>query len=82
MDKSLNDYLKQITQTVENDKNLDLKTRESVLELIAMVSVDPSPDNVEALAIVVEKLGVATQYISAKRTFDSLDATAKSTQAV
>jgi len=70
---NLNDTLKNISNIVENDQNLTDELREDILSLIAEVNVDPTPANLRVLGTVLEKLKDTTKYLSALKTFNTLN---------
>lgn len=69
------DLLNQLIAQVQDDPNLTQEMKDSTIELIDLVTKDPTPDNLRALAIVIEKLGLATQYLSALETVETIKAT-------
>lgn len=62
---NLNDTFQQIIDTVNNDPNLDDEMRSEILDLAALAKADPTPGNMDALAIVFEKLSDANKYMGA-----------------
>lgn len=68
------DLLNQLIAQVQDDPNLIQEMKDSTIELIDLVAKDPTPDNLRALAIVIEKLGLATQYLSALETVETIKA--------
>lgn len=71
---NLEETLNEIATMVEHDVNLDEETRENILEVIAQVAADPSPKNIEVLALLIEKLGDVTRYVGALQTIKGLEA--------
>lgn len=71
------DLLNQLVDQVQSDPNLTDEVKDGTTELIAVVTKDPTPDNLRALAIVIEKLGDATRYLSALETIETIKATVK-----
>ncbi len=69
-----NDLFSKLLVQVQDDTNLDDETRDSVVELINLVIADPSADNLRALALVLEKLGDTTTYLSALETIGTMKA--------
>ncbi len=72
---NLTDTLKNIASVVENDSNLTEELREDITNLIAEVNADPTPANLRVLSTVLEKLKDSTKYLSALKTFSSLEST-------
>lgn len=60
-----NDIFQQILDTVNNDPNLDDEMRSEILDLVGLAKADPTPGNMEALAIVFDKLSDANKYMGA-----------------
>lgn len=77
MGPKLEDYLNEISIRVESDANLIPETKQNIVEAIAAVSADPTPDNLDALAILLDKMQDATKYISALRTMKEVEATSQ-----
>lgn len=73
---TLEETLNEIQNLIDHDPNLDQEARENIAELLAQVSADPTPANLDVLAMVVEKLSDATRYISAVQTIKNLGAEA------
>jgi len=61
---SLSNILNQITETVESDSNLDISVKDQICDLIEEVRLDPTPANLKALSIIVEKIKGVTEYVS------------------
>ncbi len=55
----------QITETVQDDTDLDPDLRNEILELTYEVVSDPTPDNVSALALVLKKIAQMEKYVGA-----------------
>lgn len=70
---TLEESLSEITSLIDHDPNIDADTRESLTELIAQVSADPTPANMKVLALVIEKLSDVTRYIGALNTMKGLE---------
>lgn len=75
------DLLSQLLAQVQDDPNLTDEVKDSAAELIALVVKEPTPDNLRALAVVIEKLGDTTRYLSALETLETIKATATVNQA-
>lgn len=69
---SLNDIIKNVIDTVNNDPNLDEEMRTEILDLASLAQADPTPGNLEALAIVFDKLSDANKYMGAMSTLRDL----------
>lgn len=72
----LQDILNKLLTQVQDDPSLGDEMKDSTTELITLVMKDPTPDNLRALAIVLEKLGDATRYLSALETIETAKAVA------
>ena len=70
----LQDLLTQLLAQIQDDTNLSDEVRDDAIELVSVVSQDPSPDNIRALAIVLEKMGETTKYLSALETIKNIEA--------
>lgn len=70
----LQDVLNKLLTQVQDDPNLSDEMKDSTMELITLVVKDPTPDNLRALAIVLEKLGDTTRYLSALETIETVKA--------
>jgi hypothetical protein len=75
----LEDILKNITQLVENDNNLSNEIKDDMQELVTEVLMSPTPANLNALALVLEKLRDANKYLSSIRTLKDFEANAVTT---
>lgn len=62
----LNKTLANLLTLVTNDSNLDDDDKEDMISLINDVVAEPTPNNLEALAVVVEELGKTQEYLAAK----------------
>ncbi len=58
--------LTQLLNQVSTDPNLDDDDKEDLLSLINDVVASPTPNNIEALSIVIEELGKSQEYEAAK----------------
>ena len=70
----LQDLLTQLLAQIQDDTNLSDEVRDNAIELVSVVSQDPFPDNIRALAIVLEKMGETTKYLSALETIKNIEA--------
>ena len=70
----LQDLLTQLLAQIQDDTNLSDEVRDNAIELVSVVSQDPSPDNIRTLAIVLEKMGETTKYLSALETIKNIEA--------
>lgn len=76
----MQDLLNQLLVQVQDDPNLNDEMKDSTTELISLVIKELTPDNLRALAIVMEKLGDTTRYLSALETIETIRATATANQ--
>lgn len=54
-----------LVETIETDSLLDDDLRTELLELAQEALGDPTPDNLRALSIVLERLGESEKYMNA-----------------
>ncbi len=57
--------LQQLLNQVMQDENLDEEDKSQAVDLINDVVANPTPNNLEALALVVEELGKSQEYLAA-----------------
>lgn len=65
LNEDLKKVLEEIIANVETDSTLTDELRDKLTELATAVMVDPTPDNLKALAIVLETLGNSERYLNA-----------------
>jgi hypothetical protein len=61
---SLTKILESVAQAIEVDTNLETEQKEEILSLIAEINLDPKPQNLEVLGIILNKLGDYTEQIN------------------
>ena len=61
---NLIDILEQIEKAMELDSNLSAEVKDKVSELIEVVEDDPTPDNIQALSIVLGKVKDTSKYVA------------------
>lgn len=76
---NLDETLRNISQLVETDTNLNEELRSDIKELLEEVNSDPTPANLRVLATVLEKMSDATKYISALKTLSNFGAQSATT---
>ena len=70
-----NDLQKQLTHLMEQvrqDDSLGEDLQNNLTDLITAASADPTPGNLEALAIVFQKLADANKYMAAMTTIQNI----------
>ncbi len=70
-----NDLQKQLTSLlaqVRQDDSLGEELQNNLTDLITAASADPTPGNLEALAIVFQKLADANKYMAAMTTIQNI----------
>lgn len=71
-----NDIQKQLVSLlaeVRKDDSLGEGLQNNLTDLITATSADPTPGNLEALSIVLQKLGDANKYMAAMTAIQNLD---------
>lgn len=65
--------LRDLLVRVQSDTLMDDDDKASLIDLINEVVADPTPENLEALALVLEELGNAQEYTVAKETISNYE---------
>jgi len=68
----LSDVLDQIVKTVTADTVLEAETKSSLLDLATEVAADPTPANIDALTLVLKKVGQMESYVAALTSITNL----------
>ncbi len=71
----LDEILRQISEMIIDDPNLDDEQKGDLTELIAEVRMNPTAANVEVLSIVLKKLGDYSRYLGALETINNIKTT-------
>ena len=61
----LTQTLKSLLDRISNDPQLDDEGKSDLVDLINDVIAEPTPNNLEALALVIEELGKSQEYMAA-----------------
>lgn len=74
--QDLHELLIELAKQINDDPGLTPEAKQSVLNVIEEVDLDPTQGNVAALSIVIDKLSDSNRYISAMSTLTHLQAEA------
>ena len=65
MKPTVQEQLDLLLDQILQDEGLDKELKDNLTDLIAATSSDPTPENIDALALVFSKLGDANKYMEA-----------------
>lgn len=72
MAQTTQQLLDKLIEDISSDQGIELGLKEQLTELINAVSIDPTAGNLEALAIVMDKLADVNQYREAMISLQNL----------
>lgn len=66
--------LTDLIEIIKRDSQLDDEGKADLIDLISEVVADPTPNNIEALALTLEELGKSQEYMVAKEMLSNYEA--------